>query len=134
MGTLILSVETGNASAGSRRWTVIAFPSTYRPTLILIIPGMTGVVTGHFEDKTIVACCRSEAPTAPTCVTDRPGGKKATMDMDRFFNSQNLDRLRSLASIATTEVERKILLGLLAEERLNLSSYQKASSAQLDSS
>jgi len=56
------------------------------------------------------------------------------MDMDRFFNSQNLDRLRSLASIATTEVERKILLGLLAEERLNLSSYQKASSAQLDSS
>jgi len=95
---------------------------------------MTGVVTGHFEDKTIVACCRSEAPTAPTCVTDRPGGKKATMDMDRFFNSQNLDRLRSLASIATTEVERKILLGLLAEERLNLSSYQKASSAQLDSS
>jgi hypothetical protein len=40
------------------------------------------------------------------------------MDMDRFFNNQNLDRLRSLASIATTEVERKILLGLLAEERL----------------
>ena len=56
------------------------------------------------------------------------------MDMDRFFNSRNLDRLRSLASIATTEVERKILFGLLAEERLNLSSYQKASSAQLDSS
>jgi hypothetical protein len=44
--------------------------------------------------------------------------KKATMDMDRFFNDQNLERLRSLASIATTEAERKILLGLLAEERL----------------
>jgi hypothetical protein len=40
------------------------------------------------------------------------------MDMDRFFNDQNLGRLRSLASIATTEAERKILLGLLAEERL----------------
>ena len=38
--------------------------------------------------------------------------------MDRFFNDQNLERLRSLASIATTEVERKILLGLLAEERV----------------
>jgi hypothetical protein len=44
--------------------------------------------------------------------------KKATMDVDRFFNDQNLERLRSLASIATTGAERKILLGLLAEERL----------------
>jgi hypothetical protein len=40
------------------------------------------------------------------------------MDIDRFFNDQNLKRFRSLASIATTEAERKILLGLLAEERL----------------
>jgi hypothetical protein len=40
------------------------------------------------------------------------------MDMDRFFNHQNFERLRSLASIATTEAERKILFGLLAEERL----------------
>ena len=40
------------------------------------------------------------------------------MDVDRFFNDQNLAKLRSLASIATTEAERKILLGLLAEERL----------------
>jgi hypothetical protein len=38
------------------------------------------------------------------------------MDMDRFFNDQNLERLRRL--IATTEAERKILLGLLTEERL----------------
>jgi hypothetical protein len=75
-------------------------------TLILIISGTAGVVTGHFEDKTIVACCRSEAPTAPTRETDRPWGKKATMDMDRFFNDQNLERLRSLASIATTEAEQ----------------------------
>src|SRR6266481_7744824 len=64
MGTLILLVETGNASAGSRRRTVIAFPSSYRPTLILIISGTAGVVTGHFEDKTIVAYCRSEAAIA----------------------------------------------------------------------
>jgi hypothetical protein len=40
------------------------------------------------------------------------------MDMDRFFNDENLGRLRSLASIATTEAERKILLGLLEEEKL----------------
>jgi hypothetical protein len=38
--------------------------------------------------------------------------------MDRFFNDQNLERLRSLGSIATTEAERKTLLGLLAEERV----------------
>jgi hypothetical protein len=119
MGTLILSVETGNASAGSRKWTVIACPSSRRPTLILIIPGMIGVVTGHFEDKTIVACCRSEAPTAPTRETDRPWGKEKRQPwIWTDFNDQNLERLRSLASIATTEAERKILLGLLAEERL----------------
>jgi hypothetical protein len=40
--------------------------------------------------------------------------------MDRFFTHQNLERLRSLASIATTEAERKILLGLLTDERLKL--------------
>jgi hypothetical protein len=40
------------------------------------------------------------------------------MDMDRFFNDQNLEKLRTLASIATTGAERKILLGLLPEERL----------------
>jgi hypothetical protein len=51
-------------------------------------------------------------------VTDRPWGKKGNQDMDRFFNDQNLERIRSLASIATTEAERKILFGLLAEERL----------------
>jgi hypothetical protein len=39
---------------------VTASPSSYRTTLILIIPGTTGVVTGHFEDKAIVACCHSE--------------------------------------------------------------------------
>ena len=96
---------------------MIAYPSSYRPMLILIISGTAGVVTGHFEDKTIVAYCRSEA-TAPTRVTNQPWEKKTTMDMDRFFNDENLGRLRSLASIATTEAERKILLGLLEEERL----------------
>jgi hypothetical protein len=39
------------------------YPSSYRPTLILIT-GATGVATGHFEDKTIVAYCRSEAAIA----------------------------------------------------------------------
>jgi hypothetical protein len=43
---------------------VIAYPSNSRPTLILIIPGTTGVVTGHSEDKAIVACCRSEVAIA----------------------------------------------------------------------
>jgi hypothetical protein len=38
------------------------YPSSYRPTLILmIIPGATGVATGHFEDKAIAAYCHSES-------------------------------------------------------------------------
>ena len=37
--------------------------------------------------------------------------------MDRFFNDQNLERLRNLAS-AASEIERKILLDLLAEEEV----------------
>jgi hypothetical protein len=44
---------------------VIAYPSSYRPTLILIIPGATGVPTGHFEDKTMVVYCRSERARVP---------------------------------------------------------------------
>ena len=59
-GTLLVSVETGNASAGSRRRAVIVYPSSWRPTLIWIIPGATGVVTGHFGDKAIVAYCHGE--------------------------------------------------------------------------
>jgi hypothetical protein len=43
--------------------------------------------------------------------------KRAAMDMDRFFNDQHIDRYRRLASAATTEAERKVLLDLLAEER-----------------
>jgi hypothetical protein len=39
------------------------YPSSYRPTLILIT-GAIGVATGHFEDKMIVAYCRSEAAIA----------------------------------------------------------------------
>ena len=37
------------------------YPSSYRPTLILILPGATGVATGHFEGKTIVVYSPSEA-------------------------------------------------------------------------
>jgi hypothetical protein len=33
--------------------------------LILIIPGATGVATGHFEDKTMVVYCHSERVRAP---------------------------------------------------------------------
>jgi hypothetical protein len=49
--------------------------------------------------------------------------------MDRFFNDQNLERLRSLASIATTEAERKTLLGLLAEERVKFMELPEGRSA-----
>jgi hypothetical protein len=52
------------------------------------------------------------------------------MDMDRFFNDQNLERLRSLASIATTEAERKILLDLLATEKVK---FIKLAEGQNDS-
>jgi hypothetical protein len=58
-------VEIGNACAGSKGRTVSAYPSSYRLTLILIIPAMIGVVTGHFEDKTMVAYCCSEVAIAP---------------------------------------------------------------------
>ena len=61
----MVMVEIGNANAGSKSRTVSAYPSSYRLTLIWIIPAMTGVVTGHFEDKTTVAYCRSEAAIAP---------------------------------------------------------------------
>jgi hypothetical protein len=63
MGTSIGSVQAGNASAGSRGKAATVCPSSYRATLILIT-GATGVATGHFEDKTIVAYCRSEAAIA----------------------------------------------------------------------
>ena len=39
------------------------------------------------------------------------------MDMDRFVNEENLERFRRLASVSTTEPERKILFGLLADEQ-----------------
>jgi hypothetical protein len=51
--------------------------------------------------------------------------------MDRFFNHQNLERLRNLAS-ATTEAERKILLGLLAEEEVRLIELHSAKTARLE--
>ena len=37
--------------------------------------------------------------------------------MDRFFNSQNVERYRKLASEVTSEAERNLLLTLLAEEK-----------------
>jgi hypothetical protein len=46
--------------------------------------------------------------------------------MDRFVNDENLERFRRLASAATSEAERKTLLGLLAEERAKFIEVQKA--------
>ncbi len=47
-------------------------------------------------------------------------------DMDRFINDQNLERLRKLANVATTKAERKILFGLLTEEKTKFIELQKA--------
>jgi hypothetical protein len=47
-------------------------------------------------------------------------------DMDRFINDQNLERLRKLANVSTTKAERKILFGLLTEEKTKFIELQKA--------
>jgi Holliday junction resolvasome RuvABC DNA-binding subunit len=47
-------------------------------------------------------------------------------DMDRFINDQNLERLRKLANVSTTMAERKILFGLLTEEKTKFIELQKA--------
>jgi hypothetical protein len=44
--------------------------------------------------------------------------------MDRFVNHQNLESLRRLASIGISEAERKILLSLLAAERVKFNEQQ----------
>jgi hypothetical protein len=46
--------------------------------------------------------------------------------MDRFVNDQNIERFRKLASASTSETDRKILLGLLAEENAKFIDLQKA--------
>jgi hypothetical protein len=48
------------------------------------------------------------------------------MDMDRFVNDRNLKMLRKLANISTTEADRKILFGLLTEEKTKFIELQKA--------
>ena len=48
------------------------------------------------------------------------------MDMDRFVNEENLERFRRLASVSTTEPERKILFGLLADEQAKFFELQKS--------
>ena len=52
--------------------------------------------------------------------------------MDRFVNDQNLGRLRKLANVSTTEAERRILFGLLAEERTKFIEVQKAGTTVLN--
>jgi hypothetical protein len=48
------------------------------------------------------------------------------MDVTKFVNDQNLERFRRLASAATVEAERRILLDLLAEEQIKFVELQKA--------
>jgi hypothetical protein len=45
--------------------------------------------------------------------------------MDRFFNNQNIERYRILASESTSEAKRKLLLTLLAEEEAKFIELQK---------
>jgi hypothetical protein len=52
--------------------------------------------------------------------------KGEAVDMDRFINDENLERFRRLASATTSETERKILLGLLAQEEAKFIELQKA--------
>jgi len=54
-------------------------------------------------------------------------------DMDRFINDQNLERLRKLANVSTTKTERKILFGLLTEEKTKFIELQKARIPRLNS-
>jgi hypothetical protein len=44
--------------------------------------------------------------------------------MDRFVNHRNLESLRRLASIGISEAERKILLSLLAAEKVKFNEQQ----------
>ena len=60
-------------------------------------------------------------PTAATA--------ERAMNMDRFVNEQNLERLRRLASATITVAERKILLVLLAEEEAKFIALNKARTA-----
>jgi hypothetical protein len=52
--------------------------------------------------------------------------KGGAMDMERFVNDRNLKMLRKLANISTTEADRKILFGLLTEEKTKFIELQKA--------
>ena len=45
--------------------------------------------------------------------------------MDRFFNNQNIERYRKLASESTSGAERKLLLTLLAEDKAKFIELQK---------
>jgi hypothetical protein len=59
--------------------------------------------------------------------------KWEAMDMDRFVNDENLNKLRKLANVSTTEDERKILFGLLADEKTKFIELQKARTPVLNS-
>jgi hypothetical protein len=46
--------------------------------------------------------------------------------MERFVNDQNIERYRRLACATITEAERKILLGLLADEKDKFNELQRS--------
>jgi hypothetical protein len=52
--------------------------------------------------------------------------------MDRLVNAQNLDGFRRL--VFSCEAERKIMFGLLAEEKMKFNELQKARSTHVNSS
>jgi hypothetical protein len=49
--------------------------------------------------------------------------------MDRFVDQQNLESLRRLASIGISAAERRILLGLLAAEKVKFNEQQNQTPA-----
>ena len=52
----------------------------------------------------------------PRVSLNAPPAEQTEPGMTRFFNSQNLERYRKLASDVTTATERQQVLQLLAEE------------------
>jgi hypothetical protein len=69
--------------------------------------------------------------TAFLPINAHPTANGEAIDMDRLVNDQNLDRFRRL--VFSSEAERKILLGLLAEEKLKFNELRKAGTTPVNS-
>jgi len=61
-----------------------------------------------------------------------PAAKGDAIDMDRLVNAQNLDGFRRL--VFSSEAERKIMFGLLAEEKMKFNELKKVRSTHVNSS